>query len=189
MTIAFFGSTLFYKAHGQPHPGAIPAVEQSSPKNYPNNFRLVKVPVHHPFERKIKGQILDDDCKPLHGATIRVVGTELAIATDTDGFFRLHTPASAKQITVSFVGFEPETVDIDSVQHNGHTVILTPQVIALNDVVVVKGYGVQRRSELMGSLVVVNGVTIKRHSWWWRIYNKYIKQPIMSIFNPKKPIK
>jgi len=183
MTAAFFGSTLFYKANGQTKSVALPVIEQNPSKSYPNNSLSGKVAISHPFEREIKGQILDDDYKALHGATIRVVGMELATATDTDGRFKFHRPAAAKQFTVSFVGFKPETIDIDNAWHNGYTVILTPQVVTLNDVVVVKGYAFQRCTDLLGGITVVTSEATKRHSWWWRIYHKYIVDPLHKIFH------
>jgi hypothetical protein len=130
-------------------------------------------------EREIKGRIVDDACMPLHGATVRVVGTNIVLPSDTNGRFKFHAPIAAKQFTVTFVGFESETIDIDSLRNGVDEVKMRPQVVSINDVVVLQEYYAQRHTELMGAISVV---TTTKHNWWWRIYYKYIRTPIHNIF-------
>jgi hypothetical protein len=178
MAIALFGSTVIFRANGQNTIDTSAKIRQI-PFLSVNKFPLRKVAVISSAKRKINGQVFDDNDKPLHGATIRAVGTDIALPTDTGGRFSFHTPASAKQFTVSFVGFETQTITIDNTQNVNYAVKLIPQVVSLNDEVVVKGYGSQRHTDIMGSVATV---TLKKHSWWWRMYYKYMRQPLHKIF-------
>ncbi|MEO6978976.1 MAG: carboxypeptidase-like regulatory domain-containing protein [Mucilaginibacter sp.] len=183
MTTALLTSTIFYKAAGQTTP-VTPEVEQSQPGNYHAAATEEKVVAVKQSGKVIKGRIVDEACMPLNGATVRVVGTNIALATDTNGRFKFHAPISAKQFTVSFVGFETETVAIDSLQNGVQDLKLTPQVVSINNVVVIKsGHYYQRRTELVGAIAVVTGVkTTKKHCWLWRMYYKYIRTPIHNMF-------
>jgi hypothetical protein len=178
MTTALLGSTVFYKVHGQAAPST-PKFEQSLSQSYPASFTKGKVGAVKESKREIKGRIVDEACMPLHGATVRVVGTNIVLPTDTNGRFKFHAPIAAKQFTVSFVGFETETIDIDSIRNGVHEVKLTPQVVSMNDVVVIPGYHAQRHTELVGAIAVV---TTTKHCWWWRMYYKYIRTPIHNKF-------
>ncbi|MCR8557110.1 carboxypeptidase-like regulatory domain-containing protein [Mucilaginibacter sp. BJC16-A38] len=178
ITTVLLGSTVFYKVHGQTAPGT-PKSEQSIPESYPASVNIGKGVAHKGSERIITGRIVDDACMPLRGATVKVVGTNIVLPSDTNGRFKFHAPIAAKLLTVSFVGFETETIDIDSIQNGVHEVKLTPQVLSMNGVVVVPGYYAQRRTELVGAISVV---ITKKHCWLWRMYYKYIRTPIHNIF-------
>lgn len=178
MTTALLGSTVFYKVHGQTTP-VNAKIDQSPSGSYQASTTKGKSTAVKGYEREIKGRIIDDICMPLRGATVRVVGTNIALSTDTNGRFKFHAPIAAKQFTVSFVGFETKTVDIDSLQTGVHEVKLTPQVVSMNDVVVIPGYAAQHRTDVVGRLFVV---ITTRHCWLWRMYYKYIRTPIHNIF-------
>lgn len=177
VAMAMLGSSIFYEASGQTIAIAPGKIELSSQENNMSNFPLGKIAANRALEKKIEGQILDDDCKPLYGATIRVPGTDIALPTDTNGRFKLHVSAATKHFTVSFVGFETETIAIENAQNRNYEVKLTPNVVSMNDVVIVKGYPSHSCTSVLGSVE-----TVKKHSWWWRMFNKYIRQPIGKIF-------
>jgi len=178
MTTALLGSTVFYKLHGQTTP--VKATIHQSPSVYQASGAKGKYVAAKGSEREIKGRIVDEACMPLPGATVRVVGTNMVLASDTNGRFKLHLPKAAKQFKVSFVGFETETVAIDSLQNGVSEVKLTPQVVSMNDVVTISGYPVRRYTSITGGVSVI--ITAKKHCWLWRMYYKYIRTPIHNIF-------
>jgi len=180
MTTAMLASTVFYKAAGQTVPVA-PKVEQVSANHPTRAIHEKAVAVKEP-RREIAGRIVDEACMPLPGATVRVVGTNIVLASDTNGRFKFHLPKAAKQFTVSFVGFETETVDVDSIQNDNHEVRLTPQVISMNSLVVISGYPAKRYASITGGASMVITTTTTRHCWLWRMYYKYIRTPIHNIF-------
>ncbi|MEZ4884359.1 MAG: SusC/RagA family TonB-linked outer membrane protein [Chitinophagales bacterium] len=63
--------------------------------------------------RTVTGTIADDG-EPLPGVSIVVTGTTVGTVTDIDGKFSLQVPADAKKLTVSYVGYDSQTLDIGS---------------------------------------------------------------------------
>ncbi len=98
--------------------------------------------------RIVSGIVSDDSGEPIPGATVVAVGTQTGTLTDFDGNFELSIPASVTELRFSFIGFESATL---SVSEQVMKVILKSSAELLDDVVVV-GYGVQRKSDLTGSV-------------------------------------
>ena len=98
---------------------------------------------------KITGKVIDETNEPMIGVTVMLPGTTTGTVTDFDGNFSLEAPKGSKTLTISFVGYESQTVTIPA--NNNINVKMEPQTQLLNDVVVV-GYGTQRKSDLTGSV-------------------------------------
>jgi TonB-linked SusC/RagA family outer membrane protein len=84
----------------------------------------------------------------------------MGVVTDLDGRFEIKAADDAT-LTVSFIGYTTETVKVGG--RNNLTVILKEDAQVLNDVVVI-GYGVQKKSDLTGSVASVNSDDIKNLS-------------------------
>jgi TonB-linked SusC/RagA family outer membrane protein len=102
--------------------------------------------------REVSGKVLDGNGTGLPGVTVLVTGTSIGASTGADGSFQLQVPATATSLTVSFVGFAKQTVDITG--KNSVTVTMKDDAQALNDVVVV-GYGSVQKSDLTGAVSVL----------------------------------
>lgn len=104
---------------------------------------------HAQTAREVSGKITDATGTGLPGVTVLVTGTSIGASTGADGDFRLQVPATATSLTVSFVGYAKQTVDITG--RNTVTVALKDDAQALGDVVVV-GYGTARKEDLTGAV-------------------------------------
>jgi len=61
-------------------------------------------------QTSISGRVVNASEEPLQGASVRVLGTQLGIATDRNGKFRIEgLSESTYQIVVSYIGYEEET--------------------------------------------------------------------------------
>ena len=98
---------------------------------------------------KITGKVIDETNEPMIGVTVMLPGTTTGTVTDFDGNFSLEAPKGSKTLTISFVGYESQTVTIPA--NNNIHVKMEPQTQLLNDVVGV-GYGTQRKSDLTGTV-------------------------------------
>lgn len=100
----------------------------------------------------VKGVIYDSEKAPLAGATIQVAGTNTRTQSDAEGKYQITAPSPTSRLTVSFVGFESQTVSI-----NNQT-ILNITLTSLNnlDAVVVVGYASVRKSDLTGAATTVS---------------------------------
>lgn len=99
--------------------------------------------------RKLTGTILDENGEGLIGAAVTETGTSNGAITDMDGNFTLQVGGNAKTVQVSYIGYITETVQIPA---SGAIVVrMEPDRQMLQETVVI-GYGVQRKSDLTGSV-------------------------------------
>ncbi len=63
--------------------------------------------------RTYHGTVVDaSNGEPLVGATIQPIGGGQGAAADIDGNFTITVPAGVKKAKVSYVGYNPQTVDL-----------------------------------------------------------------------------
>lgn len=99
--------------------------------------------------RQVTGTVIDNTGEPVIGANVLEVGTTNGVITDIDGNFTLQGVLPNAKIQVSFIGYISQTVTVGN-QAN-IKVTLKEDAQALDEVVVV-GYGVQKKSDLTGSI-------------------------------------
>ena len=102
--------------------------------------------------RNVSGTVLDETGEPLIGASVVAQGSTTGVATDIDGNFTIQVPAQCKQITVSYIGYLPQTVAITGEKL---TVTLQPNSQTMEELVVI-GYGVQKKNDLTGSISTIS---------------------------------
>lgn len=103
-------------------------------------------------QKPITGKITDEKGNPIVGASITTQGGKTGTTTDAAGNFSLNAPAGTSAVTVSYVGYTSQDVDVSS--SSNVSLSLAPSASALTDVVVV-GYGTTKKSDLTGSVASV----------------------------------
>lgn len=94
------------------------------------------------------GKIVDENGEPLPGVNVYNPKQKDGVVSNLDGYFIISAqPGDSLQI--AFVGFEQVDLAVD--QQKELNVKMKPSVLALDEVVVV-GYGVQKKKELVGSV-------------------------------------
>ncbi|NOS55111.1 MAG: SusC/RagA family TonB-linked outer membrane protein [Cyclobacteriaceae bacterium] len=105
--------------------------------------------------RQIRGKVVAmEDGGALHGVNIVVEGTTRGVTTDLDGVYTIELEQSDNSLVFSFIGYATKRVAIGN-----QTLInieLASDTKELDELVVV-GYGVQRKSDLTGSIGSVKG--------------------------------
>lgn len=111
--------------------------------------------------RSISGTVSDTEGRSVIGAAVSVAGNPLiGTTTDLNGAFSLSVP-SGTSITVSSIGYKSQTLNVgDRIVFN---IILEEDNEILNETVVI-GYGVQRKSDLTGSVASVRSAELKNRS-------------------------
>jgi TonB-linked SusC/RagA family outer membrane protein len=108
-------------------------------------------------DRTVSGTIVDqEDNQPLPGVSVVVKGTSVGTTTDADGKFKVRLPAGRNQLEISYAGYQTQTVGADRANVS---LRLTKDLSELNEVQVV-GYGVQKKSDLTGSISSIKGSDI-----------------------------
>ena len=99
-------------------------------------------------QKRVTGNVTDADGAPVIGATIKVNGTKVAAVTDAEGKFVLpNVPASAKTLSVSYIGMKTQEVSVS----NNVSVVLAFEDELLDEAIVV-AYGVAKKGSFTGSV-------------------------------------
>ena len=102
-------------------------------------------------EMTVAGTVISSaDNQPIVGANIYVEGTNVGTTTDAGGNYKLTVPASAKTVTVSFLGYDTKKISVRDI-HLFKLITLADASNKLEDVVVV-GFGVQKKESLVGAV-------------------------------------
>lgn len=103
------------------------------------------------------GVVYDEFGDPVMGATVTVVGTPIATATNLDGEFSLANVKKGSTLRISFIGYEPMEVKFSG---SPLRIDLKTNSTQLDEVVVM-GYGVtQKRSKVTNSVAKVSNETL-----------------------------
>lgn len=109
-------------------------------------------------DRTLKGKVIDAETdEPIVGGTIIVEGGSKGTVTDLEGRFELTVDGKARRLRVSFLGYEPKTIEIGN--QNQFTISLSPKEGVLEEVVVV-GYGEQKKANLSGAVDNIGGKSL-----------------------------
>lgn len=111
--------------------------------------------------RAISGTVRDAEGQPVIGAAVVVAGQQsLGVMTDTDGKYAFSVPAGAT-IEVSCIGYVSQTAKVGS--KSTYDFILAEDSQLLEETVVI-GYGVQKKSDLTGSVASVKSTDLMNRS-------------------------
>ncbi|MDY9917684.1 MAG: SusC/RagA family TonB-linked outer membrane protein [Proteiniphilum sp.] len=107
-------------------------------------------------KKQITGTVIDAQGEPIIGANIIEQGTNNGTVTDIDGNFSLLVEDNAV-IRISYIGYIEQ--EINTANTTTFNITLQEDTQALDELVVV-GYGVQRKSDVTGSISVSRGEDI-----------------------------
>ena len=101
---------------------------------------------------KVTGKVVDALGEPIIGASVVVKGTSTGAVTDIDGNFTIQSVPAKGSLVISYVGYATQTVSVGGKSQVNVTLQEDRQLL---DEVVVVGYGVQKKSDVTGSLARV----------------------------------
>src|SRR5690606_6283853 len=97
----------------------------------------------------VSGKVTDqENGEELPGVNILEKGTSNGTVTDIDGNYSINVNETAT-LVVSFIGYTKQEIALEG--RNIINISLAPDIESLDEIIVV-GYGVQRRSDLTGSV-------------------------------------
>ena len=109
---------------------------------------------------QLNGTVTDVSGESVIGASVLEKGTTNGVITDIDGNFTLSVSPKAT-IIISYVGYAPQEIALNG--RKELKVVLKEDTELLDEVVVI-GYGTQKKSDLTGSVAVVDTEALKQTS-------------------------
>ncbi|WP_314957081.1 carboxypeptidase-like regulatory domain-containing protein [Hoylesella loescheii] len=83
---------------------------------------------------KVSGTVIDESGEPIIGASVKVIGTTLGIATNLDGKFTIdNVPQTARTLVISYIGMMPVTATIKPEMR----IVMKSDAKQIDDVIVV----------------------------------------------------
>ena len=102
----------------------------------------------------VSGIVVDSNGIPLPGVNVLVKGMSIGASTDFDGYYNLENlPNDATELIFSSVGMTTQEILIDG--RTNINITLVDDLVSLDEIVVV-GYGVQKKSDINGSVSVID---------------------------------
>ena len=108
--------------------------------------------------KSVSGNVTDQSGGPLPGVSVVVKGTTNGTITDGDGKYSLSNIPEKGVLQFSFVGMKMQEISVEG--KASINVVLEDETIGIEEVVAV-GYGVQKKSDVTGSLVRVGAEEIR----------------------------
>jgi TonB-dependent starch-binding outer membrane protein SusC len=130
----------------------------SKTKHYFLGLALWAFPLLLMAQGTLSGKVTEPNGEDAVGVSISLVGTKIGTVTDLDGNFRLtNVPAGAQTIKASYTGFEnmEQAVNIRNGETTTINLTLKENANVLDEVVIL-GYDVQRKRDLVGSVSKVS---------------------------------
>lgn len=103
--------------------------------------------------KTVSGRITDRNSEPMIGVNVLEAGTTNGTVTDLDGNYSLRLITLKPILNISYIGYETQEISVGT--NNVVNVQLVEEASSLDEVIVV-GYGVQRKSDVTGSVASVN---------------------------------
>lgn len=98
-------------------------------------------------QTRVTGNVVDNQGKPLEGATVTAKGTNTSTKTDNKGVFSLNVPQGTKLLLITFVGFKSQEVAVKP----NIKVTLQEDASTLGEVEVVAEFGMKRLARTLGT--------------------------------------
>jgi TonB-linked SusC/RagA family outer membrane protein len=99
---------------------------------------------------KVNGRVLDlKTGEPVIGATVAIKGTTTGTMTDYEGKFTILVPDANAILVISYMGYKTQEVAVSGQQEI--IVRLEEEITELDEIVVI-GYGMQKKVDLMGAV-------------------------------------
>lgn len=107
--------------------------------------------------KTVTGKVIDVNGEPIIGASVQVKGESKGTITDFDGKFILSDVPENSILTFSYIGYA--TIDVAATDKKLSKITMVEDSKLIDEVVVV-GYGVQKKSDITGSVTSVKSAEL-----------------------------
>lgn len=125
-----------------------------------NTFSIIPKTEKKEPQAELTGTVVDDNDVPLVGVVVAIKNTTKAATTDADGKFSLTAPLNST-LRISYLGYFPQEIKVTGAKELNVKLIENTQTL---DEVIVVGYGVQKKSDLTGSIASIKGDELPKYA-------------------------
>lgn len=111
--------------------------------------------------KRLTGTVSDESGVSLPGVNVLIKGTTIGTITDFDGKYAINVPKESDVLTFSFIGYLEQSIPVGNKAEIN--VVLKEDILQLNEVVTI-GYGIQKKSDITGSVASVKAENLKNMS-------------------------
>jgi TonB-dependent starch-binding outer membrane protein SusC len=111
--------------------------------------------------KQITGTVTDNTGVSLPGVNVLIKGATIGTITDIDGKYAIKVSKESDVLVFSFIGYLEQSISVAN--KNQINVVLKEDVLQLNEVVSI-GYGIQKKSDITGSVTSVKADNLKNMS-------------------------
>ncbi len=108
--------------------------------------------------RQVTGTVRDAKGETLPGVNVLIKGTTVGTITDFDGQYAISVSKESDVLVYSFVGYFEQSITVGG--QSQINVVLKEDVLQLDEIVAI-GYGIQKKSDLTGSVASVKAESLK----------------------------
>lgn len=170
------GYKVNHKAKNEEFESVIQALLVGKPLDYAVDGKLVNITlrehkqIYENEKKSFSGVVLDENNEPIIGATVKIIGTQLATVTDINGKFGFKEWPRGAHLIISYIGME--TTDVKASENM--TIRMKPDAQNLTEVVV-NGAFTRKANTFTGAVTSVKGEELQR------IGNANILQSLKNI--------
>jgi len=127
---------------------------------------LVFIPFFFAFVLNAQNRIItgtvtsSEDNLPLPGTTVTIQNTTTGTQTDLDGKYKIEVNTPNAVLVFNFIGMKEQKITIGI--SNTYNIVMKPDVVGIEEVVVTVPYGVQKRETFTGSLGLLQSDDMKK---------------------------
>lgn len=108
--------------------------------------------------KQVSGTVSDNSGEPLPGVNVFIKGTTVGTTTDFNGKYSIAVKKESDVLVFSFIGYDEQSIAVGN--QSTINVALKEDVMQLNEVVAI-GYGVQKKSDVTGSVASIKSESLK----------------------------
>ncbi len=105
---------------------------------------------------RVQGRVIDSLQRPIPGASVRVIGRDIAALTNSSGYFEIQQAPENATLSISYLGYEPIQLRVKT---NLGDIQLRGVSSAIQEVLVNTGYQKIDKTRLTGAATVMNEAT------------------------------
>lgn len=113
-------------------------------------IKKAQQPKDNGTQKSIAGTVVDEKGEPIIGASVVVKGTSKGVITDLDGNYNLNDIPEGALVCISYIGYLG--IELNAANNQNLARIVLKEDSKVLDEVVVVGYGVQKKSDITGSV-------------------------------------